>query len=419
MNTTTHEIAADVFRFSTFVPEVSPEGFTFNQFLIRADEPLLFHCGHRAMFPQISEALRRVIDPGSLRWISFGHVEADESGAMNAWLAAAPHAQVVHGQLACDVSLNDLADRTPRPLQDGEALDLGGKRVRFFHTPHVPHGWEAGVFFEETDATLLCGDLLAHIGNGAAITQSDIVGPALASEQMFHAMSLSPNTGEVLERLAALEPRTLALMHGSSFSGDCAGACAALRPHCASSSPNRRAPGGGNGRGEQASPRSFTCQKVQPLQAGACATAAPTRWIEPSLSPAFNVPSARTRAVRSPRGQYKVAPARTWPCSRISSERHARLFAFGFSASKAAGSIGSTAFEALGRGGEIIGLALHADIIAAQAFRGGACRADAEEWIKHHITRPRGNMQHAMQQRFGLLRRMRLFAFGVFQALGP
>lgn len=220
MHTETHEIAPDIFRFSTFVPDVSPDGFTFNQFLIRADEPLLFHCGHRGMFPLISEAVKRVIDLSTLRWISFGHVEADESGAMNAWLAAAPHAEVAHGEVACDVSLNDLADRAPRRLADEEVIDLGGKRVRFFHTPHVPHGWEAGLLMEETTGTMLCGDLFTHVGKGPPITGNDIVGPALAAEQMFHAMSMAPNTAATLERLAALRPQTLALMHGSSFTGD-------------------------------------------------------------------------------------------------------------------------------------------------------------------------------------------------------
>lgn len=220
METLTHEIAPDIFRFSTRVEGVTPDGFTFNQFLIRADEPMLFHCGHRMMFPLISEALARVIPVEKLRWIGFGHVEADECGAMNQWLASAPHAQVLHGQLACDISLNDLADRPPRGLADDEVIDLGGKRVRFLATPHVPHGWEAGCFYEETAGTLLCGDILTHTGDGPAVTDGDVVGPALASEAMFHAMTMAPNTGAVLERLAALNPKTLAIMHGSSFSGD-------------------------------------------------------------------------------------------------------------------------------------------------------------------------------------------------------
>jgi len=220
MQTETHEIAPDIFRFSTLVDGITPDGFSFNQFLIRADEPMLFHCGHRGMFPLISEAVRRVIDLNTLRWISFGHVEADESGAMNLWLAAAPNAQIAHGKLACDVSLNDLADRPPRALNDDDVLDLGGKRMRFLATPHVPHGWEAGVFFEESVSTLFCGDIFTHTGAGTAITAQDVVGPALASENMFHAMTMAPNTGAVLERLALLNPRTLAIMHGSSFSGD-------------------------------------------------------------------------------------------------------------------------------------------------------------------------------------------------------
>ncbi len=220
MNTTTHEIAPGIFRFSTFVAEITPDGFTFNQFLVCGDEPLLFHCGPRAMFPLVSQAVRGVIDLDRLRWISFGHVESDECGSMNAWLAAAPHAQVAHGQVACMVSLNDLADRAPRILADDEILDLGGKRVRFLSTPHVPHGWEAGVFMEETSGTLLCGDLFTHAGNGPPIVESDVVGPALAAEQMFQAMSMAPGTRPTLERLAALEPRTLAIMHGSSFRGD-------------------------------------------------------------------------------------------------------------------------------------------------------------------------------------------------------
>lgn len=228
METRTHEIAPDIFRFSTRVDGVTPDGFTFNQFLIRADEPMLFHCGHRGMFPLISAALARVMPVEKLRWISFGHVEADESGAMNQWLAAAPHAQVLHGQLACDISLNDLADRPPRPLAGDEVVELGGKRVRFLATPHVPHNWESGLFFEETGATLLCGDVFTHTGDGPALVESDIVGPAVAADQMFHAMSLAPNTQAVLERLAALTPRTLALMHGSSFSGDGAAALRAL-----------------------------------------------------------------------------------------------------------------------------------------------------------------------------------------------
>jgi flavorubredoxin len=219
MQTTTHEIAPDIFRFSTLVPEIAG-GFTFNQFLVRADEPMLFHCGPRGMFPLVSEAVGKLIPLHTLRWVSFGHVESDECGSMNKWLAAAPNAQVMQGQIACDVSLNDLADRPPRALADDEVLDIGGKRLRFLYTPHVPHGWEAGVFMEETTKTLLCGDLFTHTGDGPPITTGDIVGPALAAEAMFHAMSMAPNTRATLERLSAFRPTTLGVMHGSSFSGD-------------------------------------------------------------------------------------------------------------------------------------------------------------------------------------------------------
>jgi flavorubredoxin len=232
METRVHEIADGVYRLSTFVPEVTPDGFTFNQFLIDAEEPMLFHCGHRGMFPLISEAVARVMPVERLRWIGFGHVEADECGAMNAWLAAAPNAQVVHGQTACDVSLNDLADRPPRALATGEVLDLGGKRMRWIDTPHVPHGWEAGVFYEETDATLFCGDLLTHVGDAAALTESDIAGPAIAAEAAFRAMTLAPGTARAVRELAALRPRTLALMHGASFRGDGAAPLAALADWC-------------------------------------------------------------------------------------------------------------------------------------------------------------------------------------------
>jgi flavorubredoxin len=221
MTTTVDEIADGIYRLSTWVPEIAPPaGFTFNQFLIDADEPLLFHTGPRGMFPLVSEAVGRVLPPERVRWITFGHVESDECGSMNEWLAAAPRAEVAHGTIGCLVSLNDLADRPPRPLADGEVLDLGGKRVRHVDTPHVPHAWEARVLYEETTGTLLCGDLFAHVGNGPAVTTDDIVDPAMAGEAMFRSTSLAPDTAAVMRRLGELAPTTLALMHGSSFSGD-------------------------------------------------------------------------------------------------------------------------------------------------------------------------------------------------------
>ncbi len=229
METTIHEIAEGIYRFSTHVPDiVPPAGFTFNQFLVKGDEPFLFHCGHRQMFPLVSAALARVMPVDRLRWISFGHVEADECGAMNQWLAAAPRAGIAFGRTGCMVSVNDMADRPPRALGDGEVLDLGGKRLRYLSTPHVPHNWESGLFYEEETGTLLCGDLFTHLGNGPAITANDILGPAVAAEEVFHASALSPDTGAILHRLAGLRPKTLALMHGSSFNGNCAAALDAL-----------------------------------------------------------------------------------------------------------------------------------------------------------------------------------------------
>lgn len=232
METRIHEIADGVYRLSTWVPDVTPEGFTFNQFLIDADEPMLFHAGLRGMFPLISQAVAKVMPIERLRWISFGHVEADESGGMNSWLAAAPNASVVFGLLGCMVSLNDLCDRPPRAMANGEVLDLGGKRMRWIDTPHVPHGWEAGVFFEETARTLFSGDLLTHGGDPAPVTESDVFGPGLAFETAMPAMSQTPTTAKLLRDLAALSPRTLALMHGSSFRGDGSAPLSQLADYC-------------------------------------------------------------------------------------------------------------------------------------------------------------------------------------------
>lgn len=229
METRVDEIAEGLYRLSTAVPEIAPPaGFTFNQFLLMAEEPLLFHCGHRAMFESIRAAVARLMPVERLRWISFSHLEADESGAMNLWLAAAPQAQVVHGELACMVSLNDLADRPPRALADEERLDLGGKRVRFLATPHLPHGWDAGLLYEESGGTLLCSDLLTRVGDGSAVSEADPVEAALETEETFRTMSVTRDTLAGLERLAALAPRTLAIMHGPCFAGDGAAALRGL-----------------------------------------------------------------------------------------------------------------------------------------------------------------------------------------------
>ena len=226
METRLDEIADGVYRLSTFVPEVDPPGgLAFNQFLVLGDEPLLFHTGPRRMFPLVREAVSRVMAPDRLRWITFGHYESDECGAMNEWLAIAPHALVAHGQVGCDVSLNDMADRPPRVLADGEVIDLGGgKRVRHIDTPHTPHGWDAGVLFEESTGTLFCGDLFTQQGDNPALVESEIVSAAIAAEDLFGYSALNPDMGRTIRGLAEFAPRTLALMHGPSFAGDGAGA---------------------------------------------------------------------------------------------------------------------------------------------------------------------------------------------------
>lgn len=228
MTTTLDEIGPRIYRLSTLAPDIGSNGFTFNQFLLDDDEPLLFHTGHRSMLPGIRDAIERVLPLERLRWITFGHVESDECGAMNELLAVAPNAQVAHGMLGCLVSLNEMADRPPRPLADGETIELGEKRVRHIDTPHVPHGWEARVLFEETTSTLLAGDLFSHLGDGPALVEDDIVGRAAEAEDMFAYSCLHPSTPTTIERLAELAPSTLALMHGSSFTGDCGGALRGL-----------------------------------------------------------------------------------------------------------------------------------------------------------------------------------------------
>ena len=233
MHTKTDEIAERVYRFSTAVEGIGPQPFTFNQVLVDADEPLLFHLGQRGFFPLVSEAVARVTPLSRIRYLSFGHVEADECGSLNQWLAAAPNAEVLHSRIGCQVSLNDLADRPPRALADGEVVDLGGRRVRWLDTPHVPHGWEAGAMFEETLGLMLCGDLLTHGGDGPAVVETDIAGPACAMEDMFHAMTMAPTTVGAVQRLAELKPTTLAVMHGSSYRGDGAGQLMALADYCA------------------------------------------------------------------------------------------------------------------------------------------------------------------------------------------
>ena len=212
------EIADGVYRLATYLPDMD---FGFNQFLVDAEEPLLFHTGQRALFPVVTELIGRVMPVERLRWITFGHVEADECGAMNSFLAAAPNATVAHGAIACMVQVSDLADREPRPLGDGEIIDLGSKRVRNIDTPHLPHGWDAHVLFEETTRTLFCGDLFTRFGETEPVTSDDIVEVALQGEEFGGPTALTPSTGPRIRAMADLQPQTLALMHGPAFNGDC------------------------------------------------------------------------------------------------------------------------------------------------------------------------------------------------------
>lgn len=223
METNITEIAADIYRISTFVPDYHIE---FNQFLVKDEQPFLMHTGFRKMFDVTRNAVSKIIDPAKLRWIGFSHFEPDECGALNEWLRVAPEAQAACSVVSAMVMLNDYADRPARPLNDGEILDLGKHRLRFLATPHVPHSWDAGLFFEEIDKTLLCSDLFFHPRSDEPVTESDIVGRARESiiagmdSPLAKDMPYTPYTDSTLQRLAELAPRTLALMHGSSFHGD-------------------------------------------------------------------------------------------------------------------------------------------------------------------------------------------------------
>lgn len=229
MDTTLDEIADGIYRISTYVPDIAPPaGFTFNQFLVAAEAPLLFHTGPHKMFTAVADAVARIVPIEDVRYISFGHLEADECGSMNTWLERAPHAEVVFNPTGCLVSLDDLATRAPRRVEGGSTLDLGDRVLRLLETPHVPHNWEAQVLFDETTATLLCGDLFTHVGAGPAVTEQDLVEPALRTDEAFDSNALSPRAGATLRKLASFQPATLAVMHGSSLQGDCARALTEL-----------------------------------------------------------------------------------------------------------------------------------------------------------------------------------------------
>jgi flavorubredoxin len=221
--TTITEIAPDLFRIATFIPEA---GLQFNQFLVRDEQPLLFHTGMKALFPVVHEAVASLIDPATLRFIGFSHFEADECGSLNEWLALAPNAEALCSFVGAVVSVNDFASRPARALAHDEVFSTGRYRFRYRQTPHVPHCWEAGLLFEETERTLLCSDLFHQNGDVPAMTEADVVDAARQTLVDYNAspfanyMPYTPHTDGILQGLADLQPRMLATMHGSTFVGD-------------------------------------------------------------------------------------------------------------------------------------------------------------------------------------------------------
>jgi flavorubredoxin len=220
------EIAPDVFRISVHVPEAQMQ---FNHFLVRDERPLLFHTGYRAMFPLLVEAVGRLVDPSTLGWIAFSHFEGDECGALNLWLERAPTARPLCTALAADLNVRDFAIREPQVLGGEERLSTGRHRFRMIATPHLPHGWDAGLLFEEEGRTLLCSDLFFQPGNPPAFS-SDVVGPMKDSLAVARggpydfSVPYTTHTARMLEELAALRPATLGIMHGGSYAGDCVAA---------------------------------------------------------------------------------------------------------------------------------------------------------------------------------------------------
>ncbi len=222
--TTIDEITPDVFRISTFIPQ---NNIQMNQFLVRDDEPLLWHTGHRFLFAEVRQAVASLIDIGSLRWIGFSHFEPDECGSLNDWLGIAPDAEAFCSFVGARVNMTDFASRTARGMQHDETVETGKYRFRFQSTPHLPHGWDSGLLFEETNGTLFCSDVLHQNGDVPALVSSDVLGGArenlklTQSGPMKNYLPYTSNTESQLKMLADLKPKTLAIMHGSSFNGDC------------------------------------------------------------------------------------------------------------------------------------------------------------------------------------------------------
>jgi flavorubredoxin len=221
----TTEIAPDVYRISIFAPRGNVQ---FNHFLIKDEEPLLYHTGLRGMHAEVREAVSKIINVSELRHIGFSHFESDECGSLHEWLAAAPNADVICGQLGARVNMNDFIGREARGLADGESFSTGKRRFRYCRTPHLPHGWDCGVLFEETQRMLFCSDLFHQIGDVEPVTSADVVGRTREALKEYQAgilaeyMPYTPITAQNLKKLADLKPAMLAIMHGSSFTGDCA-----------------------------------------------------------------------------------------------------------------------------------------------------------------------------------------------------
>jgi flavorubredoxin len=228
--TNVHEVADGIYRINTPIDIPGAGSFSFNQYLVVDDEPLLFHTGPRRMFPLVREAVDTVISADKLRYIGFSHFEADECGSLNEWLAVAPNSVPLCSTIGAMVSVNDVADRPARAMSDGEFLSLGRHNIRWFETPHMPHGWDCGLMMDETTSTLFCGDLFTQ-GGGAelpAVTESDILGPSEAFRKPLDYFSHTPAVRPLIEKMAAANPRTLACMHGSAWRGDGASLLRAL-----------------------------------------------------------------------------------------------------------------------------------------------------------------------------------------------
>jgi len=230
-NTRIDEISEDIFRISTYLPDYNLE---FNQFLVRDEQPLLYHTGMGFLFPAVQEAVAKLITPADLRWVGFSHFEQDECGSLTQWLAAAPQAEPVCNMVSALVNVNDATGRENRIFADGEVLSTGKCRFRFLSTPHVPHGWDASLLFEETQGVLFCSDLFTHSGEQAALAD-DIAAKAhqdLQEQQQGpfrDFMAYNATTDATLSRLAELNPTVLAVMHGSSLAGNGAAALQDLR----------------------------------------------------------------------------------------------------------------------------------------------------------------------------------------------